>query len=214
MKLLSIQIGRAEQHLFKGKAFTTALFKKPVDGEIEVRKLGLEGDRQVDRRFHGGEEKAVYAFSADIYPWWESEVGRSLPWGSFGENLTFSDLDESRCYIGNIYRLGTCRLQVSEPRFPCATLGKCFNDMTIVKTFQRRARPGVYFRVLEEGCIRAGEELDLLEPDPEKVSILDVFQWHGKTLPREAIERMLRIKSLNADWRELMKSKLAICDKA
>lgn len=211
MKLLSIQVGMPVEVEWDGELVSTGIFKDTVEGPVFVRKLNLEGDGQADLTVHGGFDKAVYAFSQDAYPWWLETLGvEELPNGAFGENLTFSSLDEKTTYIGNRYALGQCELEVVQPRFPCFKLGIKFGDMGILKTFMKSGRAGVYFRVLREGAIQAGDTLKLLEANPEKVSIWDFFDLKiRKYADRPLMTRLLRIKGLNEQWREVFQQRLA-----
>ncbi|GAF99179.1 unnamed protein product, partial [marine sediment metagenome] len=101
----------------------TGIFKTPVSGPVAVEGTSLEGDVQVDRRVHGGEHKAVYAYALEDYAWWANELGRPLEAGSFGENLTTSGLNVSGAMVGERWRIGTVLLEVSQPRSPCFKLG-------------------------------------------------------------------------------------------
>jgi MOSC domain-containing protein YiiM len=204
MKLLSIHVGLPREVEWEGKPVRTGIFKSPVPGPVFVSKLNLEGDGQADLTVHGGFDKAVYGYPRDAYPWWLQALAvPALPDGSFGENLTFAHLDEKRIFIGDRFRLGRCELQAVQPRFPCFKLGIKFGDMGILKTFLESGRPGIYFRVLVEGEIREGDELIQVTTDPERVSVWDFFDLKlRKYADPPLLERLLRIKDLNEDWRE------------
>src|SRR5437868_1233953 len=96
MTLLSIQTGRPQEMKWEGATFQTGIFKSPVRGSVIVKKLNIEGDEQADLRVHGGEDKAVYAYSHDLYPHWTQWLGKPLSYGAMGENLTFELLDETQ----------------------------------------------------------------------------------------------------------------------
>ena len=204
MELLSIQVGRPAPVEWEGKTLMTGIFKSSIPGPVWVRKFNIEGDGQGDLDVHGGEDKAVYAYSADIYDWWKRELGvAELPYGAFGENLTIAGLDENRLCVGDVLALGDCRLQVVEPRFPCFTLGVKFRDMEIIKTFLRSGRPGIYFRVLQEGMISAGDKAAVAQADPERVPLNALFEMKIRgALAPEVLRRLLRIPHLNETWRK------------
>ncbi len=211
MKLVGVYVGKPKPVPWEGKDVVTAIFKSPVDGPVKVRTLNIDGDEQADLEVHGGTDKAVYAYGLDAYPWWRKALKKDhLPPGSFGENLTFSRLVEREFNLGDIYTLGSCRLQVCQPRFPCSRLGIKFGDMGIIKTFLESGRPGIYFRVVGEGELRAGDTLALAEADPEKVSVMEIFDIKlSKTPDAEAMRRVLKVKSLNEEWRLKIEKKLA-----
>ncbi|HUB27115.1 MAG TPA: MOSC domain-containing protein [Tepidisphaeraceae bacterium] len=173
--LESIQIGRpqnygrpdaAETH---DQAWTTGFFKQPIDGIIFVGRTNLSGDGQADLKHHGGLDKAVLAYSADHYPHWRRELDRpSLPFGAFAENLTISGLDEQTVHIGDVYAVGPVQFEVSQPRQPCWKLARRWRMNELVAMVIANGRTGWYLRVLHEGQIEAGMNVELLRrPNPE-----------------------------------------------
>jgi MOSC domain-containing protein YiiM len=211
MRLLSIQVGLPKEVEWDGKRVSTGIYKYPVSGPVEVKKLNLEGDGQADLTVHGGADKAVYAYSLDAYPWWRETLQSSdLPNGAFGENLTFDAFDERSIGIGDKFALGGCELQAVQPRFPCFKLGIKFGDMEILRTFLSSGRPGIYFRVLKEGKIREGDTLRCLWRDPERVSVWDFFDLKiRKYADKALLARLLRIRDLNTEWRGKFQEQLA-----
>lgn len=160
-QLLSIQVGGPKTYIWLGRELTTSIFKDPVTGPIHIRQDNLEGDDQADRHSHGGPDKAVYAYAREDHDWWESELGRTLPNGMFGENLTTIGLDLTNAYIGQTWRTGTVVLQVSEPRTPCWKVGLRFGDPGFPRRAAKSRRPGVLLRVLQEGVLEAGDPINL-----------------------------------------------------
>ncbi|RZA26781.1 MAG: MOSC domain-containing protein [Proteobacteria bacterium] len=176
MRLISIQVGMPKTVEFRRKPIRTGIFKDPVEGPVRVLKTHLEGDGQADLRVHGGEKKAVYAYSLDAYSWWqEKRPGDTFSYGAFGENLCIDKILESEIYVDDIFELGTALLQATQPREPCFKLGIKFDDQSIIKAFMESDRPGVYFRVLKEGVIEAGDELKRVERSCSLVSIHDLW---------------------------------------
>ncbi len=204
MKVLSIQVGKPQTVVYRGRPVTTAIFKTPIDGSVLVRKLNLEGDGQADLRLHGGEDKAVYAYSFDGYaPWQRKRPKDALSYGAFGENLTIDHLPENQICIGDEFRLGGAILQAVQPRLPCYKLGVKFNDASVLRLFMELERPGVYFKVLEQGQIEKGEELQLIKRESERVSIHRLFLiLGGSPTDEEEIETVLRLRALPAGIRE------------
>ncbi|WP_246126111.1 MOSC domain-containing protein [Nesterenkonia populi] len=146
-----------------GPVGTTAIDKRPVEGPVKVRTLGLHGDVQADRKNHGGEEKAVYAYSADDAAWWGDQLQQEIPAGYFGENLRITGLDVDSATAGERWQVGErVVLEVTRPRIPCATFGRWVDQPQWVRRFLAAGRPGTYFRVITTGEIRAGDEVRIL----------------------------------------------------
>jgi MOSC domain-containing protein YiiM len=198
LKILSIQVGLPKTVLFRGKRIDTGIFKSPVSGPVYVRATNLDGDRQADLSVHGGSDKAVYAYSMDAYPWWRVERPQDrFDFGAFGENLSIDALPEDRLFIGDTFEVGEAVIQITQPRFPCYKLGVKFNDPAILKSFMESQRPGVYFRVLKEGAIRAGQELTLLSRESVLLSVAELFTLqHSQPIDLARVKSYLRIASL------------------
>lgn len=164
-----------------GQVGVTAIDKRPVQGPVKVRKVGLQGDVQADRQHHGGEDKAVYAYSAADAAWWAEQLGQEVPPGRFGENLRIRGVGESDggsgafdvdgALPGERWRIGDrVVLEATRPRIPCATFGRWVERDGWVKRFLQAGRPGTYFRVITPGEIRAGDAVEVIaaaeEPGP------------------------------------------------
>src|SRR6266851_1777434 len=163
MKLLSVNVGLPRDVISKGRLVTTGIFKEPVEGRVRLRTLNLDGDRQADLKVHGGIDKAVYAYPAEHYDYWRSELpGVELPWGMFGENFTVEGMLESGVNIGDEFRIGSAELVVTQPRLPCYKLAVKFGRDDIIKRFLGSGRTGFYFAVLKEGEVGAGDSIELL----------------------------------------------------
>jgi MOSC domain-containing protein YiiM len=177
MKILSIQVGRPRTVEYNGRQIRTGIFKDPISVPVMVRTLNLDGDGQADLRLHGGVNKAVYAYGADTFQRWaEVRPNDLFTGGAFGENLTLDVLREDEVLIGDTFKVGGATLQAVQPRFPCFKLGLKFGDSSILRAFMKFGRPGVYFSVLEEGVIRTGDELSLIDRMHKSVSILRLFE--------------------------------------
>lgn len=166
--ILSIQVGRPRQYGQAGAAdplerpWTSGIAKQPVSGRLRLTLTNLAGDEQADRENHGGPDKAVLAYAASHYPLWREELGRDLPFGAFGENLTVLGLDEETVCIGDVFSLGTARLEVSQPRQPCWKLARRWGIKDLTARVEATGRTGWYLRVLEAGEVAAGQSLHLL----------------------------------------------------
>ncbi len=158
MKVVSVNLGRPRTIVWQGRKVRTGIFKEPVAGKVDLGTLNLEGDGQADLRVHGGVDKAVYAYPVEHYPTWSAELGRSLPYGQFGENLTLEGLTEDEARIGDRYRIGSALLEVSQPRVPCFKLGIRMEDDAFPQRFLESLRSGFYLRVAAPGTLEAGDD--------------------------------------------------------
>jgi MOSC domain-containing protein YiiM len=166
-----------------------------------VRRLGVEGDQQADLRAHGGPGKAVYAYASESAAWWAKDLGTGeLPQGMFGENLTTSGLDVDGAVVGELWRVGSTLLQVSQPRVPCYKLAIRFDDPEMPRRFAAAGRPGAYLRVLEEGELGAGDDV-LVEDRPDHgLSVADVSAaYHSHDV--ELTARLLDVDDLDDSWK-------------
>lgn len=210
MKILGISIGAERQLDHAGRAVGTGIFKMPVDCPVRVGKTGIEGDVQVDLENHGGPDKAVYAYSADNYEYWQADLGLdALPYGYFGENLTLAGGSDDEVHVGDIFRAGAVLFQVTQPRVPCFKLGLKVGDNTFPKRFLVSGRVGYYLRVLEEGALCPGEQLECVSLDAGAVTIREAMLALVKgPRQREVVSRLLRLDALSAAWRESLIKKL------
>jgi len=162
MRIVSVQVGKARTLEHRGRQLRTGIFKDPVLFRVHVGRLGLEGDAQADRRVHGGPEKAVYAYDLSAYAYWSETLGRALPHGQFGENLTVEGMPETEVRLDDVYRAGRATLQVASPRSPCFKLAMKMEKADFPKAFLKSRRTGFYLRVLEEGDVGAGDAMALV----------------------------------------------------
>jgi len=182
----------------------TSIFKSPVEGRRAVRCYNIEGDRQSDLTVHGGPNKAVYCYPSEHYAYWKEQLPASdfSIYGTFGENLTTEGLLESEVAIGDIFRAGTAILKVTQPRMPCFKLGIRFSLPTMVKLFWQSGRAGIYFSIVEEGDLAAGDSIERLAAGPEHVTVADVVHlYRGDETNPELLERAMR-SPLSGSWKE------------
>jgi MOSC domain-containing protein YiiM len=202
MAVQLLSIGLPKKEIFFGREMTTSICKKPVAGPCVLTRLGFEGDGVGDPTHHGGSDKAVCAYSIDHYPWWERVLGITMPPAAFGENLSVTGMREEDFCIGDIYRIGTTEVQVSQPRQPCMTLAARYGREDLVKLVVDSGRSGLYFKVLKEGRIQAGDEVTLIEGDARGVSVAFANQiYHHDRKNLEGIEKVLSVSALSASWR-------------
>jgi MOSC domain-containing protein YiiM len=215
MRLLSVNVGRPRPSPWKGLS-ATGIDKRPVDGPVAVRvpgpkgtgEVGLQGDRVYDVKHHGGVDQAVYAYAREDLDHWEAELGRPLPNGVFGENLTSLGLDVNGSLIGERWRLGAdVVLEVSCARIPCATFQGWLERDGWIKRFTQAARPGAYLRVIEPGDIRAGDPVEIVHRPDHDVTVALVFR--AMTLEPELLPRLLVAEALPLEDRELARKRSA-----
>lgn len=172
MKICSTNLGNPTTFTWNGRQEQTGIFKRPVAEPLQLTKTEVAADTVVDRVHHAGVDKACYLFSADHYPYWKDKYpSLDWNWGMFGENLTVSGLDESHLRIGDIFRVGTAVVQVSQPREPCYKLGIRFGTQQVLKQFIDHARPGTYVRILEEGQVNNGDQFVLEERSTNELTV-------------------------------------------
>jgi MOSC domain-containing protein YiiM len=190
-------------HPDKGNG-TTAIDKRPFDGPVRVRPLGVFGDVQADRKHHGGPDKAVYAYGQEDADSWARELGYEVTPGLFGENLRTSGINVSGAVIGERWQVGDrLVLEVTSPRVPCGTFQRRLREPHWVKRFTEKGLTGAYLRVVRAGDIQAGNAIEVLSRPDHGVSVFDWF-----TEP--TVERMERLQAaqesgeirLSANFRE------------
>lgn len=198
MKIISLNVGKTQTVKYKNKTTRTAIFKTPSTKIHQVSFLLIDGDQQTDKRYHGGETKAVYSYDIAHYDYWKQALPRDdWNYGMFGENLTTQGLLESEVKIGNIYTVGSAKLQAMEPRFPCSKLNVRFNLSTMVKLFKQQKRNGIYFKVVAEGAMQMNDEIVLVEESPYNVTIQDcVNSFYTKGENKEMLHQLLSIPYL------------------
>ncbi len=160
----------------------TGIFKSPVTDAVVVRGWGLEGDGQADTRVfhgqqvHGGERKAVYIYPAAHYADWQRELGRELPFGQFGENLTVQGFLEDDVRVGDLLRAGTALLRVTEPRGPCYKLDIRMDMPEFKERMRASGRTGFYTSVVEPGTITVGDAIVSVTSNADAPTILAVHR--------------------------------------
>ena len=203
MKLISLNVGIPRQVTYKSELVTTGIFKEPIHHRTILRKLNLDGDKQADLTVHGGLNKAVYSYPAEHYGYWQKELpGMYLSWGMFGENFTTEGLFEDNVNIGDQFQIGSAIVIATQPRMPCYKLGVKFGRMDIVKRFLASGLTGIYFKVLQEGEVGAGDVIKLIRRDDNNVTVKDVIRIYSVDKDDvQTMERAIKVKDLPDGWR-------------
>jgi len=204
MKVLSVNVSQPRAIQVGGREVMTGIYKEPVTGRVGVRRHSLDGDGQADLRVHGGEHKAVYAYPFEHYAQWECELGRSgFTPGMFGENLTVSGATEETVCIGDMLRIGTAVLQVTHPRTPCFKLAHKFGRPQFIKEFLLSGRSGYYLRIVEEGELGAGDAIEFVSRDPQRITVRGLLGLTDlKEINPDLAARAMRVDALPFSWRE------------
>lgn len=214
MKIISLNVGRPRLVLDGERQVSTGIFKSPAAGPVMLRTLNFDGDRQADLGAHGGVNKALYAYPSEHYPFWRKELGgMELTWGNFGENLTTEGLLEAQACIDDQFRIGDAIVRVSQPRIPCYKLGIRIGRDDMPKRFLASGRSGIYFAVMEEGLVEAGDSIDLVKRDKRGISVADVNRAyvHSRENP-DLLRRIIDAEILPPGLQKDLEKRLAIVE--
>ncbi|MDB4907725.1 MAG: hypothetical protein JWO05_2509 [Gemmatimonadetes bacterium] len=175
--LLSVNVGGIRQVEWRGRLISTGIWKTTVgDAPMAVRGVNLQADDQADRIVHGGPDKAVYAYAAEDYLHWHEVQGVATAPGLFGENLTTSGVSLTHAVVGERWRVGSALLEVAQPRLPCFKLGVRMNDAGFPRRFMQVGLPGAYLRIIEEGVLRRGDAIDVIERPAHGITLRNMME--------------------------------------
>src|SRR5213595_1314906 len=211
MKILSVNVGLPREVRWQGKLVTTGIFKEPIEGQVMLQTLNLDGDRQADLTVHGGVNKAVYDYPSEHYSYWRTELpGVDLLWGMFGENFTTEGLLEETVYIGDRFGIGETEVMVTEPRMPCYKLGIKFGRADIIKRFLASRRTGFYFAVMREGMVVTSDAIKLIGHEQQDISVADIVRLYVFDKNDAAgLRRAIEIAALPESWKSYFRRHLA-----
>jgi ferredoxin-NADP reductase/MOSC domain-containing protein YiiM len=202
-RLLAVNVGLPQDVTWHGRTVRTAVWKRPVDGPRQVRRLNIDGDGQGDLAGHGGEHRAVFVYQVESYQYWQGQLGRDdFSYGQFGENFTISGLADDQVCIGDRYQIGEALFEVTQPRVTCYRVGIRMNEARMPALLVSHHRPGFYFRVLREGAVQAGDEIVQVAPGPEAMTVAEIdglLYLPGHS--RQRVLSALRIPALPAGWK-------------
>jgi MOSC domain-containing protein YiiM len=210
-RIESVLVGRALP--FGPNGEPSAIDKRACLAPVQVGLLGLAGDEQGDRVHHGGPDKALHHYAHDHYVAWRSELPAAAPRfgyaGAFGENLSTCGLTEQEVCVGDVYRLGTARVQVSQARQPCWRLNLRFGVPDMARRVQTSGRTGWYYRVLEPGTVEAGATLSLEQRSHPEWPLARLLHFlYVERLDFAALERIAELSVLATGWRRLAARRL------
>jgi len=205
MKVLSVNITAT---ILEGEWIATegqtGIDKRPISGAVRFENNCVHGDVIGDKSAHGGYDQAVYAYAREDADWWEQEIALTIENGRFGENLTTQGVDVSAAVIGERWRIGSVILEVSQPRIPCRTFAGFWKRPTLIKEFMAAGRPGTYLRIIQEGEITAGDEIEPIYLPSHGITIADVYA--AKNGERSKVEEIALVKELSPQYQEWAQS--------
>lgn len=178
----------------------TGIDKRAVQGRVSVRDDQVGGDHIGNTRVHGGYDQAVYAYAREDAAWWATDLGRELPPGSFGENLSTEGVDVTGAVIGERWAVGSALLEVSSPRIPCTVFAGFWDVPRLIKRFTERGWPGAYLRIITPGDVGAGDAVEVVHRPAHGVTIGETFR--ALSGDRELAPRLLELPELPEKYRE------------
>ncbi|GAA4239383.1 MOSC domain-containing protein [Postechiella marina] len=207
MKIISTNLAKPTTIIWKDQKVTTGIYKTPTAHGIYLGKDGVKDDEVSDKKVHGGEFKACYLFSEKHYKYWQNLYpDLSWNWGMFGENLTISNLDETKIYIGDIYKLGEALVQITQPREPCFKFGVKFKSMHALTQFISHGFPGTYVRVLQPGFVKKGDKLIRTEQAQNSLTTHQLFNLlYSKNKEEHLLKRAINNNALPERKRNKLK---------
>jgi MOSC domain-containing protein YiiM len=201
-RIISVNVGTIRDIEVAGRQNQTAIDKRRVASRVFASRLGLAGDEQADKEHHGGPEQALYVYSREDLDWWTEQTGRELQNGVFGENLTIGRQEISGALIGETWRLGAdVVVQITAPRIPCQVFATWTDERHWVKRFAAARRPGAYLRVLTEGEVGTGDQVEVLSRPEVRVTVAESMDaYYGDP---DIMRRLLTVEGRGGKWDEI-----------
>ena len=198
-RIVSCNVGVVRDIVVSGRPNHTAIDKRPVPGRVFAGKLGLTGDDQADKANHGGADQAIYVYAREDLDWWTEQTSQEFRNGAFGENLTTAGLDVNGALIGEIWRLGDdVIVQVTAPRIPCQVFATWTEQAHWVKRFAAAGRPGPYLRVLAEGEVGTGDQIEVLSRPQQRVTVAESMRaYYGDP---DLMRVLLTVEGRGGKW--------------
>jgi MOSC domain-containing protein YiiM len=206
----TLSIGQPATHRDERGEWVSAIFRTPVEGRVVLTLAGHEGDRVADRKHHGSPDQAVCCQPLEHYDFWNAQYpGAQLGPAAVGENWTIDGGNEQTVCVGDVYRVGTARVQVSAPRGPCSKQERKVRLPGFLARTRETQRTGWYLRVLTPGEAGAGDELifESRPAGPYTIAALNE-NWHGEFDPIFARELLLS-PELAEGWKDMLRHRLA-----
>jgi MOSC domain-containing protein YiiM len=175
VRLESVNVAVVRNDEWSGRVGRTGIDKRPVTGPVRVGAAGLAGDTICDTKAHGGPYRAAYACAMEDLRWWSEQLGRELPAGSFGENLSLTGMDINAALVGEQGTIGSAVFEVTYPRLPCRVFAGFWEQPDLIRQFTVRGRPGTYLRVVGDGEVTAGDQVTVTHRPDHDVTLGETF---------------------------------------
>lgn len=201
--VVSLYAGRAGTLVTSKGTVRSAIAKLPLAGRVRVDAGGLPGDEQVHPG-HGGPDRALCLYPREHYAHWAARVEPA-----FGENITSEGVLESATRIGEVWRIGSALVRVSQPRSPCYKVAARLAILDLVLRARRAAFTGLHLRVLEPGSVAAGDEIVVVDRPAHGVTVADAVAARFGAPGDELVARVLAVPELAEDWRAKTAPRLA-----
>lgn len=194
-------IGQVAQ--LAGESRRSAIVKISFTGRCRLTTTGLTGDTQADRSAHGGEGKALHQYPAEHYARLAAAFpeAQNLVPGGLGENVSTHGLTEADVCIGDVFRVGTARVQVSQPRTPCWKIDHRTGCPGVAALIAEQGLSGWYYRVLETGDMAAGDAMEHIERPADAVTLAEFLRVTRERRPSiAALCRLAYASGLDPQW--------------
>jgi MOSC domain-containing protein YiiM len=211
MRIQALNVSLPEVIAYKGEEVLTGIYKVSTAEPLMVRKSNIDGDKQADLTVHGGDDKAVYAFPAEHYLYYQ-EILRQDPYepGQFGENLTTEGMLESNVHIGDRYRVGEVVFEVSQPRSPCYKFAIKMGTATSLSVCINSAKTGFYFRVLSEGIVQSGDRIEIDYSNDTAPTVEEIHRlYYLDKRNIDSLTRAAQCSGLAEDWRDEFENRIS-----
>jgi len=207
LQLLQLLTGKIKKYFNNDELFESS-YKKEIIKSAFINRLGIEQDEQADKRYHGGEDKALLCYGASNYEKFKNELDLKLEFGSFGENMVIDGLDEHSVNVGDRYRIGELLVEVTQPRQPCWKIDFFNKPHKLLKEVVKSDRVGWYVRILNESSVKAGDEIELVK----KGSSISIYTLSNllKKPNRELAKKVLTIEALATSYKRDLERKLKL----
>lgn len=202
-EVVCLSKGVPKNMVHNGEPYQSGIWKEQV-AELFVEMNQIKGDDVANTDYHGGSDRVVCLYPFEHYAHWESLFGKPLTNSAFGENLTALNMKEDQVCIGDVFQIGEAVLQVSQGRYPCATINKRNNNNLLLKRIIQTGFTGYFFRVLEEGKITSTSQIKKVFSHPKQVTVSSIHHlyFHEQSPKIEAIKKILEVEELAEPWRE------------
>ncbi|MED1794776.1 MOSC domain-containing protein [Brevibacillus nitrificans] len=202
-KIVYVSKGLPKNMTYNGQEYLSGIWKEQTD-ELHVATQQIAEDDVANPAYHGGPDRVVCLYPFEHYAHWEKEFDQPLEKAAFGENVTVVNMREDQVCIGDVYQFGDAILQVSQGRYPCATINKRNHNNQLLKQIIAAGYTGYFFRVLQEGTIKSDSPIIQLSAHPAQVTVASIHHlyFHEKSPDPKALAQMLELEELATPWRK------------